>query len=89
MVVTPPDNFYEYATEKFRQDSITREALEFSHFKALNEAKHSKQVSDSLRRENTKLKKKTNDKQKDAANLSLSAGDSMFNNWTGQPAIQW
>lgn len=48
VVITPPDNFYNYAQEKFRQDSLTIEALEFSHFKALTEAKHSREVSDSL-----------------------------------------
>ena len=47
-IITPPNNFYDYATEKFRQDSLTIEALEFNSFKALNEAKHSRQVSDSL-----------------------------------------
>ena len=87
--IAPPNREREYLLHKIEQDSLEIEALNFNHFKALAEAKHSKMIADSLQRQLTKLKQKTNDKQKDVANLSIGAGDSMFNDWTSKPAIQW
>ena len=87
--IAPPNREREYLLNRIEQDSLEIEALNFSVFKALNEAKHSKQYADSLQRQLTKLKQKTNDKQEDVANLSISAGDSMFNDWTSKPPIQW